>query len=117
MLRDLAHVQDILDAAGLAMSYVNGRSLESFRTDTLCQDAVIRRMEIIGEAARRVSDATRSGHPEIPWAMMTAMRNLLIHDYDDVDMDIVWDTVHQDLPDLVRQLTDLASVLHESSEE
>ena len=111
MLRDAAHVQDILDAAGLALSYVGNHSLESFRVDTLCQDAVIRRIEIIGEAARRVSDATRALYPEIPWSTMIAMRNLLIHDYDDVDMDIVWDTVHHDLPEIVQGLTVLLTSL------
>lgn len=96
MRRDLEHVQDMLDAALLAQSYLRDSSLESFRHDTMCQDAVIRRIELIGEAARRVSERMRSAHPEVPWAAMIAMRNLMIHDYDDVDMDIVWDTVRQD---------------------
>jgi uncharacterized protein with HEPN domain len=117
MRRDLEHVQDMVDAAQLTLSYVRDATLESFRHDTLCQDAVIRRIELIGEAARRVSDQTRSAHPEVPWAVMIAMRNLMIHDYDDVDMDIVWDTVQQDLPDLVDQLTRLAGFLKDTEQE
>lgn len=70
---------------------------------------MIRRIEIIGKAARRVSSQTRELHPEIPWATMIAMRNLMIHDYDDVDMDIVWDTLHRDLPELLGLLGALAS--------
>lgn len=115
MLRDAAYVQDILDAACLALSYVGNHSLESFRADTLCQDAVIRRIEIIGEAARRMSDATRGRHPDIPWSTMIAMRNLLIHDYDDVDTDIVWDTVHHDLPEIVQSMTVLLKSLLNNS--
>ena len=109
MDRDRAYLFDITEAARLALSYVDGLTLEDFLHDTQCQDAVIRRIEIIGEAARRVSSQTRELHPEIPWAAMIGMRNLMIHDYDDVDMDIVWDTVHRDLPELLALLDPLSA--------
>jgi uncharacterized protein with HEPN domain len=70
-----------------------------------CQDAVIRRIEIIGEAARRVSKETRWSHPQIPWREMTSMRNLVIHEYDVVDIDQVWETVKNKFPRLIDQLT------------
>lgn len=107
MDRDRAYLFDIAEAARLALSYVDSLTLENFLHDTQRQDAVIRRIEIIGEAARRVSPQTRERHPEIPWATMIGMRNLMIHDYDDVDMDIVWDTVHRDLPELLGLLEPL----------
>ncbi len=109
MRRDRAYMQDIIDAARLAMSYLNGLSEEDFAHNIQVQDAVIRRIEIIGEAARRVSPETRAAHPEVPWSEMTGMRNLLIHDYDDVDAHVVWNTVRQDLPPLVAALESLAA--------
>ncbi|ACU89568.1 HepT-like ribonuclease domain-containing protein [Desulfomicrobium baculatum] len=108
MDRDRAYIFDITEAARLALSYVDDLTLKDFLLDTRCQDAVIRRIEVNGEAARRVSSQTRELHPEIPWAAMIGMRNLMIHDYDDVDMDIVWDTVHRDLPELLALLDPLA---------
>ena len=80
------------------------KSPEDFLKDSQCQDAVIRRLEIIGEAARRISPETRARLPQLPWEAMIGMRNILIHEYDDVDLMIVWDTVQKDLPRLVANL-------------
>ena len=92
MSRDSAYLVDILEAARLAREYVAGKTSEEFLQDTQCQDAVIRRLEIIGEAARRLSDETRKALPSLPFLDMADMRNFLIHNYDDVDLSIVWDT-------------------------
>ena len=108
MERDRAYLLDITEAASLALSYVRELTIDDFLQDIQCQDAVIRRIEIIGEAAKRVSVQTRDMHPEVPWATMIGMRNLMIHDYDDVDMDIVWDTVHRDLPELLALIAPFA---------
>lgn len=62
------------------------------------------KFEIIGEAARRLSPEARNLFPEIPWKLVTAMRNILIHDYDDVDLNIVWNTVQRDIPPLISRL-------------
>ena len=75
--------------------------------DTQCQDAVIRRIEIIGEAARRVSEDSREAHPQLPWQAMVGMRNVMIHDYDDIDLGVVWETVQNDLSPLVKQLEEV----------
>ncbi len=75
--------------------------------DSLLQDAVIRRIEIIGEAAKRVSDETRNKHNDLPWREMPGMRNVVIHEYDAVDFGIVWDTVKSELPVLVESLQDI----------
>ncbi|MEW6306111.1 MAG: HepT-like ribonuclease domain-containing protein [Verrucomicrobiota bacterium] len=67
-------------------------------------EAVNRKFEIIGEAARHLSPEVRQALPEVPWKLITAMRNILIHDYDDVDLDVVWDTVQRDVPSLIERL-------------
>ncbi|MDY6990917.1 MAG: DUF86 domain-containing protein [Thermodesulfobacteriota bacterium] len=104
MQRDRVYLLDILEAARLALEYVGEKTKEAFLEDVLCQDAVIRRIEIIGEAARRVSEETQQAFPELPWNEMIAMRNVMIHDYDGVDMVIVWDTIKKDLPPLIAEL-------------
>jgi uncharacterized protein with HEPN domain len=104
MARDDAYLVDILDAAKLALAYVSDKTKAEFDRDIQCQDAVIRRLEIIGEAARRVTEQTRAKFPLLPWNAMMNMRNVLIHEYDDVDLPIVWDTVRNDLPPLIAEL-------------
>ena len=73
------------------------------------QDSVVRRLEIIGEAAGRVSQQYRDENPDVPWSEMRGLRNRVIHRYDDIDMDIVWETVEQDIPRLIAQLERLVS--------
>jgi uncharacterized protein with HEPN domain len=109
MDRDQAYLIDILKAAELALAYVEGVSEEKFINDTQLQDSVIRRIEILGEAARRISPQTHMAYPNIPWSEMIGMRNLMIHDYDDVDIHIVWQTVQQDLPRLIAEIKALVS--------
>ena len=77
--------------------------------DTQLQDSVIRRLEIIGEAAGRVSQQFRDDYPDVPWSKMRGMRNWVIHRYDDIDMELVWDTVERDIPRLIKQLEGLVS--------
>ncbi len=104
MERDRPYMVDILEAARLAISYVRGKSRDAFLADVQCQDSVIRRLEIIGEAARRCSVATQLATPELPWRDMIGLRNVLIHEYDGVDLVIVWDTVMSGLPQIVASL-------------
>jgi uncharacterized protein with HEPN domain len=109
MQRDREFLLDILEAAKLAVSYVGENSKENFLKDIQCQDAVVRRFEIIGEASRRISDDTRASHPELPWGEMIAMRNVMIHEYDDVDFTVVWETVKNNLPSLLESLERILS--------
>ena len=104
MLRDRQYLLDILISARLAMTYVSGKTREEFLVDIQLQDAVIRRLEIIGEAARRISEPTRLAFPSLPWRQVVGMRNRIIHEYDDVDLAVVWDTVQDDLPLLIAEL-------------
>jgi uncharacterized protein with HEPN domain len=107
MPRDPQYFLDILQAAKIALSYIAGKTQEEFLADTLCQDAVIRRLEIIGEAARRLSREARTTLPGLTWNAMIGMRNILIHEYDDVDLTIVWDTVKTGLPILIKSIEPL----------
>jgi uncharacterized protein with HEPN domain len=102
--RDAACLLDILLSARLARSYVAGTTWEGFAADRRCQDAVVRRLEVIGEAARRVSIAGRAALPGLPWRQMVGMRNRMIHEYDRVDVTVVWETVTRDLPALIALL-------------
>lgn len=107
MQRDQASLLDMLDAARLAVQYIAGKSYADFVSDLQCQDAVIRRIELIGEAARRVSAETQDLHPQLPWREMVSMRNLMIHQYDEIDLSVVWDTVNRDLPGLIESLREI----------
>lgn len=98
MQRDNAYLRDIQESAQLALDYLEGVDLETFTHNIQLQDAVIRRVEIIGEAARRVSETTRAANPTLPWRQMIGMRNQVIHMYDGVDVEVVWATVREDLP-------------------
>lgn len=104
MDRDVQYLLDILASARMIRSYVEDATRQEFLTDPKLQDSVIRRIEIIGEAAGRISSAFREENPEIPWNEIRGMRNRMIHVYDDIDMDIVWETVQQDIPLLITLL-------------
>ena len=104
MERDDAYLLDIVESARLAVSYVVGKTKEEFRTATLLQDATIRRLGVIGEAARRTSEAKRNELPHLPWRAMIGMRNIVIHEYDTIDWQSVWDTLQKDLPILIATL-------------
>jgi uncharacterized protein with HEPN domain len=105
MSRDDTYLVDILESAKIALDYVFDKDWDTFYTDIQVQDAVVRRIEIVGEAARRVSQETRDKYPQIPWREMTSMRNLVIHEYDVVDIKQVWDTVQNKLPPLIEELS------------
>ena len=107
MQRDEIFLLDIFESAKLALSYLSEVSIDEFLDNRHLQDAVIRRLESIGEAARRLSDETRSRIPNLPWSGMIGMRNVMIHEYDDIDLSIVWDTVKLDLECLITVLKDV----------
>lgn len=104
MSHDDAYLLDILESAKIALQHISETTQEDFYKDLLCQDAVVRRIEIIGEAARRISAETKRKYPQLPWKSMIGMRNLVIHEYDSVDLDVVWDVVQKDLPILISEL-------------
>ena len=99
MKDDDLYFHHILDAIERIRSYTSAGP-DAFRQDLKTQDAVIRNLQIIGEASKRVSPETRTAHPEIPWKDMTGMRDRIVHDYFGVSLDIVWDVVENHLPPL-----------------
>lgn len=93
---------DMLDSARHVASYVAGKSFESFSADEVLQDAVIRRLSIIGEAAKKIPESTRTMLPALPFDAMSRMRDLMTHVYWGVKLEIVWDTATRDIPVLIR---------------
>ena len=94
----------MLNHAREAIAMIAGKGPESLGKERMLELALIRLVEIIGEAAGRVSQAGQEKYTEIPWREVTGMRNRLIHGYDSVDLGVLWDTVELDLPPLIAQL-------------
>jgi uncharacterized protein with HEPN domain len=107
--RDAAHLWDMLQTARDAAGIVSGVTRESFRRDRMRMLALERSMELIGEAARRVSEAFRKEHPELPWKEMIGLRNILAHDYGRIDHDRLYATAVKEIPPLVAELEKLQS--------
>ncbi len=101
MRRDEAYLLDMMLAARKALRHIDRLNWAEFESSELHQDAVLHSLEIIGEAARRVSQEFQDRHPEIPWKDMAGMRNRLVHEYFRINLAAVWDTVQNDLPDLI----------------
>ena len=104
MERDLQSLLDMLQSAQIVMNYISGRSQGELATDLQLQDAMIRRLLIIGEASKRVSETTQQTLIAIPWTAMNGMRNRLVHEYDEIDLNVVWDTAVNSLPTLISEL-------------
>ena len=96
----LGRLRDILEAARLIGAYVKDTTETDFRANKQKQDAVIRRIEIIGEAAAHLTDATRQAMPELPFRKMRGMRNIVAHDYANVDLKIVWEVATAHVPEI-----------------
>ena len=99
-----ARVEDILDAIARIQRYTEGMDSSAFTKDQKTIDAVVRNLEIIGEASRHVPDEVRNRYPTLPWSEMRAMRNLLSHAYFLVDVGILWKTVREDLDPIAPSL-------------
>jgi len=97
----LLYCQDILESGAAIMSYVQGVLFDAFVHDRMCYSAVIREFEIIGEAVGKLPKTSKDGYPGIPWQDIKDFRNLLAHEYFGVDLEIVWNTIHNELPILM----------------
>jgi uncharacterized protein with HEPN domain len=100
----LFRLKDILVSIEKIERYIHGMNMAQFKKDDLVVDAVIRNFEIIGEATKNIPTAIRRSHPGIPWAQMSGMRDVLIHEYFGVDIKTVWHTAKEYLPPLRDQL-------------
>lgn len=107
MKDDRIYIEHILQSIDRINSYIIGKDHQSFSDDFLTQDAVIRQLEVLGEATKRISKKLRVLNPLVPWSDMAGMRDILIHDYIDVDTDIVWKTASESLSELKNLLQNL----------
>lgn len=107
MWRDDALLLDMLNAATEAVSFAAEMDQPRFRASRLHQNAVIRCLTVIGEAASKVSRDYRSQHPEIEWQDIVGMRHRLVHNYGAIKLDVVWGAVHTKLPELIAMLQPL----------
>jgi uncharacterized protein with HEPN domain len=102
--KDRIRLQHMLDHAAEALNMIKGRNREDLDNDRQLNLSLVRLLEIVGEAASRTSENTRSSHSELPWIQIIGLRNRLIHGYDEVDFDILWTILQEDLPPLVMEL-------------
>lgn len=106
---DLIRMRHMLDASKEAISFSLNRKREDLDNDRMLTLSIVKSIELIGEAASRVSKEIQEEYPEIPWKDIVSMRNRLIHVYFDIDLDRVWDTVSEDLPPLITLLKRILS--------
>jgi len=103
--KDAAFLWDMLDAASAIREFAAGRTLPEFLDDRLLRSAVERQLEIIGEAAGKVSPSFREAHPDLPWRQIIAQRNVLIHEYGEIDPELIWKVVTENLPPIIEQIS------------
>ncbi|RJO65997.1 MAG: DUF86 domain-containing protein [Myxococcales bacterium] len=101
---DRTSLRQMLDHAAEAVEMSRGRTPRELDQDRQLNLALVRLMEVVGEAAARVSPETRKEHPSIPWPRVVALRNRLIHGYDEVDFDVLWKILREDMPQLIVEL-------------
>jgi uncharacterized protein with HEPN domain len=101
-------IEDILSAIRKIERYKSGMDPEGFRQDEKTVDAVVRNLEIIGEATRQLPEDFIARNPKVPWRQIAGLRNRIVHDYFGLDLDLIWEVIHHDLPQLQTLLEDLA---------
>ena len=104
MRREELYLQDILDASQSIQSFLKTESISNFTGNDLLQSAIIQKLLVIGEASAKLPVEFRERHPEIPWADMIGMRNMLVHSYFSVNLRIIWRTATHDVPQLEQQI-------------
>ena len=107
---DLTRIKHMLDAAEKAMSFVEGKTFQDLLNDEMLALALVKLIEIVGEAASRVSKEYRDKNQQIPWSAMIGMRNRLVHAYFDINKKILWQTTQEDLPCLIEELKKLPEI-------
>lgn len=101
---DALYIADIIEAIGDIESFTKDMTFETFANDSKTVHAVVRCIEIIGEAAVHLSDQYRTDHPDVPWTDIIGMRNKMIHEYFGIDREILWKTITEDIPTLTQLL-------------
>ncbi len=109
-LDDKTRLLHILKAAQKAVDLVSNKNFQELEKDDVLTLALVKLIEIVGEAASRVSKDFQTNHPQIPWSAIIAMRNRLVHAYFDINLKILWQTTQEDLPVLIEQLKQLSEI-------
>ncbi|OIN96762.1 MAG: hypothetical protein COS37_09110 [Anaerolineae bacterium CG03_land_8_20_14_0_80_58_20] len=104
---DITYLGDVLDAIKRIEGYLRRVDKEDFQKNLMMQDAVMHQIEIIGEASNNVSEEFQERHLELPWMEMRAIRNKIVHDYREVNLNVIWDTAKNDLPPLKKLIRKL----------
>lgn len=105
----IVFIGHIIESIELIEEYAENLNTDKFKKNTAIQDAIIRRLEIIGEAVKNIPSQFRTKHPEIPWKEMTGMRDVLIHKYFNIDLSLTWSVVKRELPPIKVKLQKLLS--------
>lgn len=114
---DRSYLQDVLDSARLIRQFVDGVDLESFRADVMRNSAVIRQLEIMGEATKQLSLPLRQANPDIRWRTVAGMRDVLIHGYRTVDLVEVYRAATVSIPDLIPRFERILSSINKEADE
>ncbi len=110
MLRDNASLLDIVRAGQLILQFTKGINRNQLESDLLIQSAILYQISIMGEATKRLSREFREQHPEVPWDDMAGMRDVIAHQYDRIDLDIVWQVIQRNIPELLSILVILLPI-------
>jgi len=113
---DTVYLRHIIDAFLQIERYTNDVTYEEFLSNSLLQDAVIRQLEVMGEAARNLSADLQNGYPAIPWRQMISLRNRMIHAYFNVNLQIIWEIIQGDIPNLKKDMMRVLENLNQKSQ-
>ena len=113
---DSVYLRHIIDAFLQIERYTDGVTYEEFLSNSLLQDGVIRQLEVMGEAARNLSEDLRNEYPKIPWRQMISLRNRMIHAYFNVNLQIIWEIIQGDIPNLKQETKHVLEILNQKSQ-
>jgi uncharacterized protein with HEPN domain len=108
MPRDAASISDMLEFARNVLAFTEGLDEQGFAANAVVQSAVLHQLTLIGEAVRRVSQPTRLAYPDVPWLRISNLRNILVHDYDDIDLLRIWT---RDIPALIAMIEPIVNAI------
>src|SRR3990167_2857496 len=110
-------IEDILESIKLIEKYIRNISKENLDNNQKLKDSIVRRLEIIGEAVKNIPDNFRKKYPEVPWKKIAGLRDIIIHTYFNIDLDITWNIIKKDLPDLKEKILKIRTELENGERE